>query len=93
MCLLLSLMLGGPRVAIVVWWLLGSDRWEAAYDTFIVPFLGFVFLPWTTLMFVVVAPAGAIAGSDWVWLGLALIIDLASHGGGGYRSRYAGRGY
>lgn len=87
-------MMGGPRVAIVLWWAVATNRWELAFDTFLVPALGFIFLPWTTLMFVLVAPLGNIAGSDWVWLGIALLIDLVSHGSGGYqgRSRYASSG-
>jgi hypothetical protein len=91
MCLLTSLLLGGPRVAIVLWWALETDRWELAFDSFLVPFLGFFLLPWTTLMFVMVAPRGSIAGSDWFWLGIALLLDLASHGASGYqgRARYA----
>ena len=92
MCFLISLVMGGPRVAIVVWWLLATNRWESAFDTFLVPFLGFLFLPWTTLTFVLVAPRGNIVGSDWFWLGMALLIDLVSHGSSGYqgRARYAG---
>lgn len=79
--------MGGPRLAIVLWWLTATDRWELAFDSFLVPFLGFIFLPWTTLMFVLVAPRGTIAGSDWFWLGTALLIDLASAASSGYRGR------
>lgn len=90
MCLLIALMSGGPRLAIVLWWLLATNRWEAAFDTFLVPFLGFVFLPWTTLMFVIVAPGGDMAGYDWIWLGIAFLMDMVSLGSGGRegRSRY-----
>ena len=87
MCLLLSAMMGGPRLAIVLWWILATNRWEAAFDTFVIPFLGFLFFPWTTLMFVLVAPTGNITGADWFWLGIALLIDLATLGSSGYKGR------
>jgi len=53
--------------------------------------LGSIFLPWTTLMYVIVAPMGVI-GFDWLWLGLAFIADLASYGGGGWGNRDRLRG-
>jgi len=85
-CLFATLVLLGPRAAILVWWLLDQVRWAAAFDTFIWPFLGFLFLPFTTLMYVVVFPGG-VTGFDWVWLGLAFLIDLGSWGGGAYGNR------
>jgi hypothetical protein len=88
-CLAATLMLLGPRVAIFFWWLFEPARWSLAFDTFIVPFLGFLFLPWTTLMYVVVFPGG-VDGFDWIWLGLGLAADVLSYTGGGvsgYRNR------
>jgi hypothetical protein len=69
-------------VGIIFWWLINPSRWSSAFDTFIVPLIGFVFLPWTTLMFVAVAPFGNVAGADWLWLALAFFGDLMSLGGG-----------
>ena len=57
-------------------------RWSATFDSFLLPFLGFLLAPWTTLMYVLVAPGG-VTGFDWVWIGLAVVIDLASYGSGG----------
>lgn len=95
MCLFLSLLLFGPRVVILVWWLIEPLRWSAAFDTFtfIVPFLGFLFLPWSTLMYVLVSPFG-LDGIDLLWMGLALFADLASYAGGamGGRGRVPGYG-
>ena len=93
MCLFLSLLLFGPRVVILFWWLVEPLRWSAAFDTFILPLLGFLFLPWTTLMYVLVSPLG-IDGWDLLWLGLALLADLASYAGGaiGGRGRVPGYG-
>jgi hypothetical protein len=82
MCLFILLLLFGPRLVIVLWWLFEPVRWSAAFGGFfLVPFLGFLFLPWTTLMYVIVAPGG-IWGLDWLWLALAVAADLSSYAGG-----------
>ncbi|HEY8199596.1 MAG TPA: hypothetical protein VIF44_07460 [Candidatus Limnocylindrales bacterium] len=85
-CLLAVLAILGPRAAILVWWLVDQVRWNQAFDTFIWPLLGFLFLPWVTLVYVLVFPGG-VDGFDWVWLGLALLLDLSSWFGGGYTNR------
>ena len=85
-CIVAALFTMGPRAAILIWGLLQPMRWDAAFDTFIWPLLGFLFLPWTTLMYVIVAPAG-IDGFDYIWLGLAVMFDLFAWGGGAYTNR------
>jgi hypothetical protein len=85
-CLVTSLFFLGPRAAIVVWWLLQPLRWQASFSTWIWPVLGFLFLPWTTLAFVVVAPGG-IVGSEWLVVFLGLLFDIAGYVGGGYGNR------
>jgi hypothetical protein len=64
---------------------------QATFETNIWPRLGAWFLPWVTLMYVLVAPGG-VAGWDWVWMILAVLIDLGSYGGGGYGNRDRIRG-
>jgi hypothetical protein len=86
MCLFLILLLFGPRSVIVIWWLLQPVRWDATFGSFIVPFLGFLILPWTTLMYVIVAPGGLV-GLDVLWMGLAVLADIASYTGGGVYGR------
>jgi hypothetical protein len=82
MCLFILLLAFGPRTVIVVWWLLAPLRWSAAFGSFLLPFLGFLFLPWTTLMYVLVAPGG-IVGPDYLWLALAVLADISSYAGSG----------
>jgi hypothetical protein len=77
----------GPRAAILVWWLMAPARWALAFPgSFIWPLLGFLFLPWTVLMYVLVTPGG-INGFDWIWLGLGILIDIGSYLGGGYGNK------
>ena len=85
-CIFTTLMFLGPRAGILVWWLMDQVRWNFAFDSFIWAFLGFAFLPWTTLMYVSVF-GGGITGFDWIWLGLGLLADISMYGGGGYGNR------
>jgi hypothetical protein len=85
-CLFTVLALLGPRAAVVVWWLMDPARWNLAFTGFLVPFLGLLFLPLTTLMYVIVFPGG-VDGFDIVWLGIAFGLDLFSAVGGGYKNR------
>jgi hypothetical protein len=75
----------GPRAGILIWWLADQDRWERAFSSFLWPLLGFIFLPWTTLMYVVVEPGGGVEGFDWIWLAIAFLADMAQYVGGAYR--------
>ena len=90
MCLFFSLLFLGPRAAIIVYWLGWPARWEVAFSTFIVPFAGFLILPWTTLMYLLVAPGG-VDGFDYVFIGLAVLVDIASLTGGGVYGRRRGQ--
>ena len=85
-CFFTTLLLLGPRAGILIWWLLNPVRWQITFPSFIWPLLGFLFLPWATLMYVLVAPGGVI-GFDWVWLGLAVLADISMYVGGGYGNR------
>jgi hypothetical protein len=86
-CLFAIMLLAGPRAAIFLWWLINPGRFDAAFDTSVWPVLGFLILPWTTLMFLIVAPRGNVSGFDVLFLGLAVLADIASLAGG----RYGGR--
>ena len=85
-CLFTILIFLGPRVADVTWWLVQPNRWDAAFGSIIWPILGIIFVPWTTLMYVLVSPGG-LNLLDWIFLGLALFSDIAMHGGGTYFNR------
>ena len=86
-CFFTVLVFLGPRVANMLCWLIQPVRWQLAFNnSWLWPVLGIIFVPWLTLMFVIVAPGGVV-GFDWVWLGLALVADIASYSGGGYGNR------
>ena len=85
-CFFTTLLLLGPRFAILIWWLFRPVLFNTIFNTWIWPLLGLIFLPWTLLMYLIVGGNGII-GFDWVWLGLAFIADIASYTGGAYGNR------
>ncbi len=85
-CFFTTLLLLGPRFAILVWWLIRPVYYNLVFNTWIWPLLGLIFLPWTTLMYLILGGTPFV-GFDWVWLGLALLADIASYSGSAYGNR------
>jgi|SRR5215217_1768869 hypothetical protein len=89
-CLLTVLMFLGPRTALGLWWLVDMNWFSRAYESFIFPFVGFIFLPFTTLMWSLILkfdPVAGVTGWNWLWIILAVITDIASYSGGAYGNR------
>jgi hypothetical protein len=89
-CVITALLFIGPRAALLIWWLLSPGRFSGVFDGLLVPLLGFLLLPWTTLMYVVAAPGG-VAGLEWALLIVAFLVDLGAYGGGAYGNRRRSR--
>ena len=88
-CLALSAGFIGPRFALLLWWIFG-DKVDAAFSSFIWPFLGLLFLPWTTLAYVlawgpVTASRASGAGS---LVALGLLLDIATYSARSAKARY-----
>ena len=80
-CLVVIVLLGFPRLALFLAWLL-ADWTRTAFETWVWPLLGFLFLPYTTLCYMWAANAThhRINGG-WVFLvALGVFLDLASSG-------------
>lgn len=84
-CLFAVLLAGAPRLAFLLWWLVQPLRMQTTFPNFIWTVLGVIFVPWATIMYAIVYPGG-INGFDWVWLGLALAIDIGTYVGN-FRAR------
>ena len=91
-CFFTTLLFLGPRAAVLIWWLIRPVYFNAIFNTWIWPLLGLIFMPWTTLMYVIVAPGG-VFGLDWFWVVLAVLADLSTYAGGGYGNRNRIPGY
>jgi uncharacterized oligopeptide transporter (OPT) family protein len=87
-CLITILVLAFPRVALVLMFLF-STYLERAYHGLILPILGFIFLPVTTIVYAwIVNSHESVSGIYLVLLVVAVLVDAGSWGGGGYsRSR------
>ena len=87
-CLALIAGFIGPRVALLVWWIFG-DRVDLAFDTWVWPLLGLLFLPWTTLAYVLVwSPVVDVEGGEWIVVALGLLADVLTYSARAASSRY-----
>jgi hypothetical protein len=89
-CLLALLALISPRLVLFLLWIF-SNTLSRAFDSWIIPVLGFILLPWTTLAYAAFWEWGAghhVTGIEWFFVVLAFIIDLGSYGQG-RRAQYA----
>ena len=82
-CLVVLLALISPRLALFALWLF-SDVLGDAYDSWIVPLLGFFVLPWTTLAYAGMWSSGSneVFGFEWFIVAFAFVVDVGSYVGG-----------
>jgi len=66
-----------PRVVLVLAWIF-SQRWDQVWKgDWLVPLLGIIFLPYTTIMYMLAwSPAVGVQGWEWMWVGLGLLLDV-----------------
>ncbi len=87
-CLFALLAAFAPRLFLLIIWIARPAYVNAVFETWVVPLLGLVFLPFTTLMWVLLdAPPVGVEGWDWLWIAIAVALDL-----GHYASSYTQRG-
>ena len=76
-----------PRLAIFLLWVFDNDRMSWAFNSFWVPFIGFFFLPWTTLAWAVAyAPVRGVTGFGWFLVIFAFVMDITTYTSG-HRAR------
>ena len=78
-CFVALFALISPRLALFAL-LLFSDLLSRAFEDWIVPFIGFFLLPWTTLAYAVMWSVGTngVNGFEWFLVILAFLFDLGS---------------
>jgi hypothetical protein len=66
-----------PRFILLLAWIF-SDRWPLVWkDEWLLPLLGILFLPYTTIMYLLTwTLLGGIEGWDWMWIILGLFLDV-----------------
>jgi hypothetical protein len=65
-----------PRFAFFIYWIMRPAQVDAAFDTWIFPLLGLVFLPLATLLYAVLWTVGGLSGWAWFWVALAAVLDI-----------------
>jgi hypothetical protein len=81
-CLLAILTGFFPRLGLLIVWIFTNEV-DQAYDTFILPLLGLIFLPLTTLVYALFySPIGGVDGIEWFWVVLAFLLDIGALGAG-----------
>ena len=70
-----------PRVALVVIWI-ATDLVDRAFTTWLIPLLGLIVLPFTTLVYAIAWVPGVHLGNGrWVWVAIAIAIELIGYAG------------
>jgi hypothetical protein len=88
-CLFALLAVFAPRLAFLVIWIFDTNLVNNAFNTFFFPLLGFIFLPFTTLFYVLaVGPLGGTSFWGWLFVFIGFMLDL-----GNYHHAYEDRSY
>jgi hypothetical protein len=86
-CLLVLLAWLSPRFVLALLWVF-TDRLDIAFRSGLVGLAGFLFLPYSSVMWVLAyAPGSGVSGIGWLLVGLAVLADLGSYAGGADRRR------
>jgi hypothetical protein len=86
-CLFLIIIVAFPRIALVLLFFF-SHYLERAYHGLLIPLLGFILLPLTTLAYAWMVNTGQPTGGiNLLILLIAVVIDLGGLGGGEYHRR------
>ncbi len=84
-----------PRLADIFIWIARPTQFNAAFNgSWLMPLLGIIFLPFTTLMYLMLAwGVGVVNGWDWFWIVLAVFLDISHYAHTAYNNRAAIPGY
>jgi hypothetical protein len=75
-CLLALGIAVAPRIMLILAWIF-SERWDVVWQgSWLWPLLGIIFLPFTTVMYMLSWSPVGIQGWDWMWIILGVLMDL-----------------
>ena len=78
-CLLAFGLAVAPRFFLILAWIF-SERWQIVWKgDWLIPLLGIVFLPFTTVMYMLAWSPTGIQGWDWLWIILGLFLDFTQY--------------
>lgn len=81
-CLLAMGAAFAPRLVLLIALIWNTARWKLVWaDTsWVWGLLGFIFAPYTTIMYVLVWSVGGVSGWDWLWIGMGVLLDIMKWG-------------
>ena len=86
-CLIALLAAFAPRVTLVILWIF-TNLVDRAFSGFLIPLLGLLVLPYTTLFYVLAyAPVDGVTGWGWFFVVIGFLFDLGNLAGGGMARR------
>ena len=72
-----------PRLALIITWIF-TDRVDIAFDSWLLPLAGLIFLPYTTFLYVLAyAPIAGVTGIGWFFVVLGFLLDVSSYSSSG----------
>ncbi len=93
-CLFAMLAAMFPRVGAVILWLARPAMFTTAFNgSWFWPLLGVIFLPFTTIMYVLLVGPTGLTGWDWLWIALAVVLDVSHYSTNVYSNRNRIPGY
>ena len=88
-CIFALIAILSPRLAVFLLWVF-TNYVDRAFSGWVLPLLGIVFAPWTTLMYVLVDNApGPIHVAGWIVIGIGVLLDLNSYAQASRRRAFA----
>jgi hypothetical protein len=88
-CLFALVAAAFPRLGTLIIWLARPTYFQQAFSgSWLWPILGIIFLPFTTLMYVLLwSPGVGLSTWDWFWLVMAVFIDVMHWSSTAYNNR------
>lgn len=88
MCFVALLAMFSARLAVLFLWIFTNLVTRAfAPNKFLLPLLGLIFLPWTTLMYVLAWTPHGLTGFGWFFVALGVLFDISSYTSSAYAQR------
>ncbi len=77
-CLFALIIMLSPRFGIILLWAF-TDIVSRAYNGILLPLIGLVVAPWTTLFYMLVASTGPVNFGGWLFVGIGALMDIANY--------------
>jgi len=78
-----------PRLGVLFIWLARPAYFNSVFGgSWILPLLGVIFLPFTTLMTVLLwSPGLGLYGFDWFWIAMSVMVDVMHYSSVAYQNK------